>query len=221
MPRGNIGHKGFVIEGALDQVVLLQRSGRYSGIQMSFLQVLDDGFGILFLNDQVHLGIPVNEGLQEHGQQGGHDRGDDPEGKGTTDKPLLLVHDILDACGFIDDGTGLFHNFPSCVRNADGLFAPVEYLDVQFILQFLHLHAQGRLGNKAFFGCQGKVAVFRHGQDILQLGNGHKEYNDLYKNINSIESVNGKDTFIFVILIENKAQGNEQHWPGRHNRFEV
>ena len=124
----------------------------------------------------MHPGVPGDKAPQEHRQQGRHDRGDDPKGKGPPDKAFFLIHDILDAGGLIYDGARLVHDLPAGLGDPNGLLAPVEDLDAQFVFELLHLHAQGGLRHEALFGRQGKVSVFGHGQHILELGDGHPEY---------------------------------------------
>src|SRR5690606_20852676 len=173
MVPGDVTHEGLVVQGAFLDKLNFQGGGRYARIQMPIQNIFDQAVGGLLLDDQVHLGVFLDKGAKEHGKQGGHHRGDDPQGKVPADISFVLVHDILDPIRFRHNVLGLGHDLFAYLGNGNGLLSAVKDQDSQLLLQFLDLHAQGRLGDKTFFGGQGAVFVFRHGQYVLKLGNGH------------------------------------------------
>ena len=53
----------------------------------------------------------------------------------------------------------------------------IKQRDPKFFLQFLNLHAQGRLGYPTGIRSFAKMTVFVQGNQIVKLGQGHKNFN--------------------------------------------
>jgi len=85
----------------------------------------------------------------------------------------FLIHRVFDVLQFGEDGCGAGEQAAPGIGQHHAAGQAVEERLAQFLLQFLNLLAEGRLGNVAAFGGAAETSRFGNRHEISQLVNFH------------------------------------------------
>src|ERR1700754_1969642 len=72
---------------------------------------------------------------------------------------LSVLDQFLDFSSFGQNYFCLFYNLFAYIGSSNGMFVSIKKSHIQFFLQLMNLHAQGRLCYKTFFGRCNKTFV--------------------------------------------------------------
>lgn len=138
--------------------------GQYAGVDVVASQRLLHLFGLQFGHPQVDVGIFVHQLRQESWDEVGRNGGQHAQMECSRERLFLLLrHFFQSPCSHEHAPCPVDDDFPGW-SGTYGLFAAVENLHPQLVLQFLNHRAQRGLCHVAIVGCLGKVseAIDRH-----------------------------------------------------------
>jgi hypothetical protein len=167
------GHEGLVVQRRHGQPGVGEGLGHDGAVELTGAQHLQQLGGEVLLQHQRHLRHALDGVLHQVGQQVGADGVDDAQAQRAADRVLAALGDLLDGRGLLDDLLRLAHDLLAQRRDADLGGTALEDLHVELFLQLLDRHAERGLRHEAGFGRAAEVALARHGDDVLQLGQGH------------------------------------------------
>lgn len=165
--------KRFVVQRAQHQAGFRERQRHDRDVDFALLEQFDQLERVIFLQHQRHLRDALDHLLDQRRQQIRPDRIDHAEPQRPDQRVFALLGDFLDGEGLLENALSLRDDLFSDRRDADFAGAALEDLDVEFVLELLDRHRQGRLANETCLGSPAEVPLAGHRDDVFQFGERH------------------------------------------------
>lgn len=180
MPDRHHRFERFVVECLGENARLVKRQGNHDHIQFSVFQHGGQIDREGFFDFEGHSRRAFVKRRDQIRQDVGSDRGDDAESQRSSELIFALGGKNLDLIRFLQHALGLM-NDPFPQRGQRNLVpSPLKNRCAQIIFQLLDGQAQGRLSHKDPLSGTPKMALLRHGDDILEFCQGHPVLSDGY-----------------------------------------
>jgi len=127
----------------------------------------------VFGQQQRHLRRVLQQLPHQSRQQVRSDRVNHAKPQRARQRVLALARDLLDAGSFVKHLLRLTNDALSSRRCRHLAGAALEDLCAEFLLEFLDRDRQGGLADEAGLGRAAKMALARHCNDVLELGERH------------------------------------------------
>ena len=122
MRRAQVHDEGFKKQGSFDNSPAMDVGDQQSRIKAIIVQLVEKDGGLRFLDQQFHLGVFIDECLEEERQQVRGQGGDDSELELALKSFLFPCNDLRDSGGFLYRGAGLFDDELADGSGFDGFF---------------------------------------------------------------------------------------------------
>ena len=189
MTGRHCNHERLIVERRNRQAGVGKGFRKDRAIELARTQHVEQADGEIFLQHQRHLRHRCDRLAHQIRQQIGANGVDHADSQRACHRILAAFGDLLDRRGLLDHLLRLAHDFLAQRGYADFAGAAFEQLDVEFFLELLDGHAQGRLRNKTCLGGVSEMLFPRNGDDVSQLGQGHANGSGLGRPLDRFELV--------------------------------